>query len=172
MKLPCLSIRQPWAELILSPETRKNIENRTWNTGVRGTILIHASKGMTGDEFDSGMWFAHNDAGISLDVLKYILPDLPRGGIVGAARLTSVVPLDRLGGGRGYPSARAAERPHPQARSPWLMDGQFGFVLEQPTRLMLRPYKGALGFFQVELTAAEEDALRSVGLLGANEAHP
>lgn len=172
MKLPCLSIRQPWAELILNPDTRKNIENRTWDTRVRGTVLIHASKGMTGDEFDDAMSFAYTEAGISLDVLKYILTTIPRGGIVGAARLVSVVPLDRLGGGRGYPSARAAERPHPQARSPWLIDGQYGFVLEQPTRLMLRPYKGALGFFQVELTAAEEDALRGVGLLGPHEVHP
>jgi len=165
MKLPCLSVRQPWAELILNPDTRKNIENRTWNTGVRGTVLIHASKGMTGEEFDQAMYFANKEARVSLHVLKYILTTVPRGGIVGAVRLTSVVPLDRLGGGRGYPSARAAERPHPQAGSPWLMEGQFGFVLEQPTRLSFRQYKGALGFFQVELTAEEERLLREAGML-------
>ncbi len=165
MKLPALSIRQPWAELILNPETRKDVENRSWSTSLRGPILIHASKGMTGDEFDEAMSFAHSNAGVSLHVLKYILLDVPRGGIVGAARLASVVPLDRLGGGRGYPSARAAERPHPQARSPWLIEGQFGFVLEAPTRLPFRAYKGALGFFQVELTADEERVLREAGLV-------
>src|ERR1700751_3370272 len=37
---PCLSIRQPWAELILRGE--KTIENRSWRTNHRGTLYIHA----------------------------------------------------------------------------------------------------------------------------------
>ena len=37
-----LSIRQPWATLIVTG--RKNIENRTWKTDVRGRIYIHASR--------------------------------------------------------------------------------------------------------------------------------
>ena len=36
-----LSIRAPWAELIVSG--RKKIELRTWNTKHRGAILIHRS---------------------------------------------------------------------------------------------------------------------------------
>lgn len=35
-----LSIRQPWAELILSG--RKTIETRTWRTSHRGLIAVHA----------------------------------------------------------------------------------------------------------------------------------
>ncbi len=35
-----LSIRQPWAELIL--QGRKTIELRTWHTSYRGPLLIHA----------------------------------------------------------------------------------------------------------------------------------
>ncbi len=36
-----LSIRQPWAYLITRGS--KNIENRSWPTNYRGSLLIHAS---------------------------------------------------------------------------------------------------------------------------------
>jgi ASCH domain len=35
-----LTVRQPWAELIVSG--RKDVENRTWATKYRGPLLIHA----------------------------------------------------------------------------------------------------------------------------------
>jgi ASC-1-like (ASCH) protein len=38
----CLSLRQPYAELIVSG--RKTIELRKWNTKFRGEFLIHASQ--------------------------------------------------------------------------------------------------------------------------------
>jgi ASCH domain len=37
-----ISIRQPWAGLIVSG--LKDVENRTWPTRYRGPILIHASQ--------------------------------------------------------------------------------------------------------------------------------
>lgn len=37
-----LSIRQPWAWLILN--SLKDVENRTWTTDYRGTVYIHAGK--------------------------------------------------------------------------------------------------------------------------------
>lgn len=37
-----LTVKQPWAELIVSG--KKDIENRTWRTSYRGRILIHAAK--------------------------------------------------------------------------------------------------------------------------------
>lgn len=37
-----LSIRQPWAELILRGD--KDVENRSWRTHHRGPLLIHASR--------------------------------------------------------------------------------------------------------------------------------
>ena len=43
-----LSIRQPWARLIVSGS--KNIENRTWSTRYRGALLIHASLNVNGRE--------------------------------------------------------------------------------------------------------------------------
>lgn len=37
-----LSVKEPWASLIVYGV--KDIENRSWNTKLRGRILIHASK--------------------------------------------------------------------------------------------------------------------------------
>jgi len=37
-----LSIRQPWAALIVSGA--KDVENRTWPTRYRGPLLVHAAK--------------------------------------------------------------------------------------------------------------------------------
>ena len=39
-ELPALSIRQPWAELIV--RGHKDVENRTWRHSYRGPVLIHA----------------------------------------------------------------------------------------------------------------------------------
>lgn len=40
--MKAMSIKQPWAELIVSGV--KDVENRTWSTDYRGPILIHAGK--------------------------------------------------------------------------------------------------------------------------------
>jgi hypothetical protein len=42
MKIKALTIRQPWANLIVLRE--KTIETRTWNTNHRGKIAIHVAK--------------------------------------------------------------------------------------------------------------------------------
>lgn len=47
--MKALSIRQPWAWLIVNGF--KDIENRSWDTKYRGLVLIHASKGMTKDQY-------------------------------------------------------------------------------------------------------------------------
>jgi hypothetical protein len=40
--MKCLSLKQPYAELLVSG--KKTIELRTWNTNFRGQLLVHASK--------------------------------------------------------------------------------------------------------------------------------
>jgi hypothetical protein len=142
MIVRALSIRQPWAWLIVNGG--KDIENRSWNTMHRGLVLIHASKGMKLREYNEALAFADDAAGAarprapSFDMLE-------RGGIIGAARLTSVHVPDEIG-------------------SPWHVPGCFGFRLEQVAPLPFRPYSGALGLFRVELTPAEVDALRAARL--------
>ena len=122
-----LSIRQPWASLILL--AGKDIENRTWETRVRGPILIHAAKGMTKKEYIEARAFASFATCIldpvRLDVLE--LAHLPRGGIIGSVNLVDCV----------Y-----------QSDSPWFQ-GPYGFVLRDPKPLPFVPVKGQLGFFDV-----------------------
>jgi hypothetical protein len=125
-----LSIRQPWASLILL--AGKDIENRTWETRVRGPILIHAAKGMTKREYQDAMDFAHEVDSRRLYALEALfdslcLANLPRGGIIG-----SVILVDCA-----Y-----------QSDSPWFQ-GPYGFVLRDPKPLPFVPVKGQLGFFDV-----------------------
>jgi hypothetical protein len=46
-----LTIRQPWAALIA--HGTKRVENRTWGTAWRGTLLIHAAK--SADPYPDGV---------------------------------------------------------------------------------------------------------------------
>lgn len=131
-----LSIRQPWASLIL--KCGKDIENRTWPTKFRGRILIHAAKGMTRGEYEDAIDFAVSairsdpkNAGATktrtLRELGFAFEDLPRGGIIGSVDIVDCVQ---------------------ESESPWFM-GTHGFVLRDPQPLPFQPFKGALGFFQV-----------------------
>jgi hypothetical protein len=118
-----LSIRQPWAWLILN--AGKDIENRSWPTRFRGRFLVHASKGMTQDEYHSALWFFRS-CGHNPDDVP-VFEKLERGGIVGAIDIVDCV-------GR--------------SDSPWFV-GDYGFVLRNPEILPFRAYRGALGFFEV-----------------------
>ena len=130
-----LSIRQPWASLIL--KAGKDIENRGWPTRVRGRVLIHAAKGMTRDEHDDAIAFAvaaikadPRNAGkkpTTLRELGFAFEDLPRGGIIGSVEVVDCVSA---------------------SDSPWFV-GEFGFVLRKPRPLPFVPWRGQLGFFGV-----------------------
>lgn len=117
-----LSIRQPWAWLILN--AGKDIENRDWATSRRGRFLIHASKGMTKDEYRNGQ-----DTLSEVEPLRLLPPfeRLARGGIVGSVELVDCV--------------RASS-------SPWFF-GEYGLVLREPRPLPFISYRGRLGFFEV-----------------------
>jgi hypothetical protein len=121
--MTALSIRQPWAWLIVNGY--KDVENRDWPTSFRGTVLIHAGKGMTRAEYADCRDFA-------LDINPVIpFPDfdaLQRGGIVGEATITEC--------------SAALE-------SPWFV-GVFGFVLSNAKPLRFAPVRGQLGFFNVK----------------------
>lgn len=128
-RLLCLSIRQPWAHLII--HACKDVENRDWPTKVRGNVLIHAGKTMTRGDYEAAVIFCSGlpDGTISSDFWFPTFDKLKSecGGIVGMMRITDCV----------------TESP-----SPWFC-GRFGFVIEAATSLPFEPCKGALGFFHV-----------------------
>lgn len=118
-----LSIRQPWAWMILN--AGKDIENRDWPTARRGRFLIHASKGMTRAEYENATDPLWANGGRTIDLPPF--EDLQRGGIVGEAEIVDCVTA---------------------SESPWF-NGTFGFVLRDPKPLPFIQYKGQLGFFVV-----------------------
>jgi hypothetical protein len=140
-----LSIRQPWASLIL--KGGKDIENRDWPTKYRGRILIHAAKGMTRAEHEDAIHFAvqaiqadprNKDANrrTTLRDLGFDFDALPRGGIVGSVEITACVA---------------------DSASPWFV-GKYGFMLRDPKPLPFTPWKGQLGFFDVPEAALTQPA--------------
>ena len=116
-KLKAISIRQPWAWLIVNGY--KDIENRIWEAKLRGPVLIHAGKSKSNT----------NPEALAYIKRKYRVADLPEkfeaGGIVGIAEITDCV------------------RRH---RSKWF-HGPFGWVLAHARRLPFKPCKGQLKFF-------------------------
>lgn len=127
-----LSIRQPWASLILA--AGKDIENRCWPTRYRGRFLVHAAKGCTRDEWADAIEFAEDilDSNITTD-----LKAIPRGGIIGSVELVDCVSA---------------------SESPWFV-GEYGFVLRDPKWLPFVPWKGQLGFFDVPESALPSNVL-------------
>ena len=126
-----LSIRQPWASLIL--HGGKDIENRSWWTDVRGRVLIHAAKGMTRKDYELAMGCASRNDHRRISRLiatGFSFDELPRGGIIGSVNLVDCV--------RWHDSR-------------WFV-GPIGFVLREPNAFLAEdfvPYKGRLGFFDV-----------------------
>lgn len=102
-QIKALSIKQPYPHHIF--HDGKDVENRDWPTKGRGWIIIHA--------------------GVSKTELADNQANLPRGGIVGMARIIDcVTTMD----------------------SPWFF-GKFGFVLRDAFPVPLIPCRGMLGFF-------------------------
>ncbi len=111
----CLSIRQPWAWLIVNGH--KPIENRDWSTDWRGELLIHAGK-------------VFDDAALDgiRDFFPHVFRQLPQqydlGGVVGVAHLVVCVSRSQnpwFTGPHGFVLEQA--RPLPFRR--WR--GQLGF---------------------------------------------
>lgn len=125
--MKALAIKQPWAWLIV--HGGKDVENRTWHTKFRGRFLVHASAGMTSNEFTQALLFC-SERGLPMPDRD----DMMRGGIIGSVEL--VDSLDH-------------------SDSPWYM-GEKGFLLRDPKPSEFIPLKGRLGFFDVPHLAAED----------------
>ena len=120
--MKALSLRQPWAELIL--QGRKKIETRTWNTHFRGRFLIHAANLPDGKHMESFGFAA-----------------LPSGCIVGEATLVSV---------KKYNTKLQFDKDIPlhQVRLKEWKRPLYGYMLEDVKRLPQEKCKGMLNFFE------------------------
>jgi len=116
--MKALSIKQPWAELIL--QGKKKIELRTWNTNFRGEFLIHASK------------IPDRKA-----MAEFGFKELPCGCIVGKAELNDVKKYDK--------AELIKDKPIHLGSGQW---GKYGFILKNAQRLDKINCKGSLGFWE------------------------
>ena len=120
--LSCLSIKQPWAWLIVNGY--KDVENRTWSTNFRGRFLIHAGKSFDEEGYESVEEILFQ---ADWDLRLPPMESFDRGGVVGEAVLVDCV--ERM-------------------ESPWFF-GPHGFVLKDAKPLEFSPCRGKLGFFKL-----------------------
>lgn len=119
--LLALSVRQPWAHAII--HLGKDVENRTRRFAYRGTVLIHASAGMTLEEYSTAIDFidtARRHTGASGRVPSIGMID--KGGIIGAVDIVDSVK---------------------EHDSPWWM-GPCGLVMTNPRAFPFIPCRGTV----------------------------
>ena len=124
--MKCLSICQPFAELII--QNKKTIELRKWNTNFRGEFLVHAPIKIRKEDYKK---------------LK-IKENLTTGAIIGKVELYDV---------KKYESLKEIQEDKNQHFSTKKFQKKtFGFILKnsKPLRIPI-PWKGQLGFFDVDL---------------------
>ena len=137
--IPALSIRQPWAWLIV--HGFKDIENRDWPTPFRGRLLVHAGQTMARRYYDATVGELQLSGICPPNLPRY--EDLERGGLVGWTTIVDCVIT------------------HP---SPWKQEDPFGnpvhgFVLRDSSPMPFVPWKGRLGFFNVPRDALPVEVL-------------
>lgn len=116
--LVALSVRQPWAHAII--HSGKDIENRTRCHRHRGLTLIHASAGMTQDEYVMAQQFVTERIPLVGQLPGFA--ELERGGIIGAVDLVDCVD---------------------DSDSPWWM-GPRGYVCANPRPIPFVPCRGTV----------------------------
>ena len=124
--MKCLSICQPFAELII--QNKKTIELRKWNTNFRGEFLVHAPIKIRKEDCKK----------------MKIKEKLATGAIIGKVELYDV---------KKYESLKEIQEDKNQHFSTKTFQKKtFGLILKnsKPLRIPI-PWKGQLGFFDVEL---------------------
>lgn len=124
--LKCLSVSQPFADLIISG--KKIIELRNWNTNFRGEFLIHAPIKIRTEDCKR---------------LK-INKKLVTGAIIGKAELYEVKKY------KSVKEIKTDQKFHLASKN--FHDRTYGFMLKNSKSLRIPiPYKGQLGFFEIDL---------------------
>ncbi len=126
--IPAISIRQPWAELIL--RGKKTIEVRSWDTTYRGILYLHTGKVPAGYK-----------------ALDLGLQDVFRGGYVGTINLASTIVFT--------PELWEQWRELHLSDGPF-REGLFAWMIRNPRRFKNPiPGPGALGIFHPDPSVAE-----------------
>ena len=136
MKAKCLSVRQPWAWLII--QGGKDIENRTWRTHYTGPLLIHAAatrpsfqEYKDACELQSAAAMCSPARRSAHSPLYFPSSDeLVYGAIIGRVRMAGCAVT---------------------SYSPWGILGAWNWLLADPEPLGPIPYQGRQGLFNVDV---------------------
>ena len=133
--MKALSIRQPWAELVMRGE--KTLDVRTWQVAYRGPLAIHASSARRPARI--------RELGLDPDALAY-------GAILGWVDLVEIIPLDEA----TYNALRSEHR----SDKPFPGGVLYGWRFANPRRLSQPvPTRGRMSLFHVDDALFAEDAL-------------
>src|SRR5258705_10477702 len=127
--LKALSVRQPWAWAIL--HGGKDIENRSWDTMLRGTVALHAARTAETSAFFNFIRDRNLLPKIALE--EGAVDNLPKGAVIGLVDVIDCVSA---------------------SPSKW-WEGPKGFVLANPRPLIPIPCRGAMQFFDLPPTVIE-----------------
>jgi hypothetical protein len=146
-----LTLTQPWATLVALGA--KRIETRSWGTGYRGDIAIHAGKGLgpVGGALGLQEICAAEHFADALGAHGLTAGDLPRGAVVAVVRLVRCTEMNELG-----IAELEATQPH-EAAFGLYEPGRFAWVLGD-LRPLARPYplRGQLGLREVGASDVEQ----------------
>lgn len=152
-----LSLLQPWATLVVIGA--KKIETRSWDTKYRGEILIHASRGTKREIQDmlckDPFFSVLNKTGYKLfgqpGQRKKITDNLPRGAIIGKAKLVTTSTTEffqQCSGGIPLNEKGPYNKEHWEEELAFgdYSPGRYGWLLSDPVQFEKPiPYKGELG---------------------------
>lgn len=130
--IKALSLKQPYAWLIANGYLL--VDDRTWGTGYRGPMLIHASKGL----YEQYYYYIKTSTHIPIpdkDKLDY-------GGVVGIAKLVLCSKPGDL------PAGISRQQ---RAHFGGVHQDYYGFLFEQATPLAFMPCAGKLGIFEIDM---------------------
>lgn len=131
--MKAITICQPYAELILRGD--KPVENRTWQTGYRGPLLIHAGKSLN--------WMHFTPADIPANTMAF-------GAIVGIIEVTHCI-------SRSYLHSPTCDDALRHLRDNVHAVGPYMFVLKNPRRFAQSiPYRGQQGLFDIPARVVQE----------------
>lgn len=130
-RLVAISVKQPWAALLVAGV--KTVEVRTWRTGRRGRVLIHAAK--AADDRPEGWALVTTPELRELAAL--------RGGMIGVGELADCV---RYTTREAFAAAADGHRNAPEWFRP---AGLFGFVFQNLRPIAYHACPGKTMFFTV-----------------------
>ena len=138
-KISVIAVRQPYANLLIRPTLLdplkrkiaidrgyvKDVENRSRRSNYRGELFIHATKTHYQEDYEWCFQLAYK--------LGFAMSEIPNdyklGGIVGSVQMIDCLPVHK---------------------SPFYIDGNFAYVMENPLPIKFTPIRGFVGIFKVD----------------------